>query len=95
MQEKLRRATLAGKEGVDAFSVRLRSLAELCGSIHSEGTMKQKLTQGRPEYLRTDAFGHSTAQRSNPQLFNYVAKKYRAAEEVISLANRRSTGGSS
>ena len=39
-QDKLSRATLVDNEGVDAFATRLRSLAELCGNIHSEGTMK-------------------------------------------------------
>jgi len=42
-QDKFSRATLADKEGVDAFATRLRSLAELCGNIHSEGTIKQQL----------------------------------------------------
>jgi len=55
-QDKFSRATLADNEEVDAFATRLRSLAELCGNIHSEGTMKQQLIQGLPEYLRTDAF---------------------------------------
>jgi len=40
-QGKFSRATLADNEGVDAFATRLRSLAELCGNIHSEGTKKQ------------------------------------------------------
>jgi len=66
-QEKFSRATLVDNEGVDAFAERLRSLTELCGNIHSEGKMKQQLKQGRPEYLRTDAFVYSTAQRSYQQ----------------------------
>jgi len=66
-QETFIRATLVDNEGVDAFAARLRSLAELCGNIHSEGTMKQQLNQGRPEYLRTDAFVYSTTQRSYQQ----------------------------
>jgi len=32
-QDKFSRATLADNEGVDAFTTRLRSLAELCGNI--------------------------------------------------------------
>ena len=52
-QDKFSRATLVDNEGVDAFETRLRSLAELCGNIHSEGTMKQQLIQGLPEYLRS------------------------------------------
>jgi len=51
-------------EGVDAFAARLRSLAELCGILHLEETMKQQLLQGLPEYLRTDAFVYNAAQRS-------------------------------
>jgi len=42
-QDKFSRATLVDNEGVDAFATRLRSLSELCGNIHSEGTMKQQL----------------------------------------------------
>ena len=82
-------------EGVDAFATRLRSLAELCGNIHSAGRMKQQLIQGLPEYLRTDAFAYNTAQRSYQQLSTYVAGKYRAAKDVMALANRGSPGGSS
>jgi len=63
-QDNFSRATLVDNEGVDAFATRLRSLAELCGDIHSDGTMKQQLIQGLPEYLRTDAFVYNTAQRS-------------------------------
>jgi len=40
-QDKLSRATLVDNEGVDAFATRPRILSELCGNIHSEGTMKQ------------------------------------------------------
>jgi len=80
---------------VDAFATRLRSLAELCGNIHSEGAMKQQLIQGLPEYLRTDAFVYNTAQRSYQQLSTNVAGKYRAAKDVMALANRGSPGGSS
>jgi len=94
-QDKFSRATLVDNEGVDAFATRLRSLAELCGNIHSEGTMKQQLIQGLPEYLRTDAFVYNTAQRSYQQLSTYVAGKYRAAKDVMALANRGSPGGSS
>jgi len=42
-QDKFSRAALVDNEGVDAFAARLRSLAELCCNIHSEGTMKQQL----------------------------------------------------
>jgi len=94
-RDKFSRAKLVDNEGVDAFATRLRSLAELCGNIHSKGTMKQQLIHGLPEYLRTDAFVHNTAQRSYQQLSTYVAGKYRAAKDVMALANRGSPGGSS
>ena len=42
-KDKFSRARLVDKEGVDALATRLRSLAELCGNILSEGTMKQQL----------------------------------------------------
>jgi len=93
-QDKVSRATLADNEGVDAFAVCLRILAELHGNIHTEGTMKQQLIQGLPEYLRTDAFVYNTAQQSHQQLSTYMAGKYRAAKDVIALANRGSSGGS-
>jgi len=94
-QDKFSRATLADKEGVDAFEVRLWILAKLCGNIHFEGTIKTQLIRGQPEYLRTDAFVYNTAQRSYQQLSTCVAGKYRAAKDVIALANRGSAGGSS
>jgi len=94
-QDKFSRATLVDNEGVDAFATRLRSLAELCGNIHSEGTMKQQLILGLPEYLRTDVFEYNTAQGSYQQLSTYVSGKYRAAKDVMALANRGSLGGSS
>jgi len=94
-QDKFSQATLADNEGVDAFATRLRSLAELCDNIHSEETMKQQLIHGPPEYLRTDAFVYNTAQRSYQQLSTYVEGKYRAAKDVMALANRGSPGGSS
>jgi len=42
-QDKFSRATPVDNEGLDAFATRLRSLAEHCGNVHSEGTMKQQL----------------------------------------------------
>jgi len=45
-------------ERVDAFASRPRSLTELCGNIHFQGTIKQQLIQGLPEYLRTDCGGN-------------------------------------
>jgi len=94
-QDKFSRATLVDNQGVDAVATRLRSLAELCGNIHAEGTMKQQLIHGLQEYPRTDAFVYNTAQRSYQQLSTYVAGKYRAAKDVMALANRGSSGGSS
>jgi len=72
-QDKFSRAALLDNEGVDAFAVCLRSLAELCGNIHTEGTMRQQLIQGVPEYLRADAFVYHTPHRSYQQLSAYVA----------------------
>jgi len=57
--------------------------------------MKRQLIQGLPEYLRTDAFVYNTAQRSYQQLSTNVSGKYRAAKDVMALANRGSPGGSS
>ena len=94
-QDKFSRAALVDNEGVDAFAARLRSLAGLCGNIHSEGTMKQQLIQGLPEYLRKDAFVYNSAQRSYQQLSTYVAGKYRAAKDDMALAFRWSPAGSS
>jgi len=87
-QDNFIRAALVDNAGVVAFAARLRSFAELCGNIHSEGTMKQQLIQGLPEYLRTDAFVYNSAQRSYQQLSTYVAGKYRAAKDVMVLASR-------
>jgi len=94
-QDKLSRATLVDKEGVDAFATRLWILADLCGNINSEGTTKQQLIQGLPEYLWADAIVYNTAQRSYQQLSAYVAEKYPAAKDVMALANRGFPGGSS
>jgi len=93
--DKFSRATLVDNEGVYAFATRLRSLAELCGNFHSEKTKKQQLIKGLPEYIRMDAFVYNTAQRSYQQLSTYMAGKYRAAKDVIALANGGSLGGSS
>jgi len=82
-QDKFSRAALVDNEGVTVFAACLLSLAELCGNIHSEGTMKQQLIQGLPEYLRT-------MQRSYQQLSTYVAGKDRAAKDVTALKSRRS-----
>jgi len=95
VQDKFSRAALVDNEGVGAFAARLRSLAELCGNIHSEETMKQQLIQGLPELLRTDAFVYNSAHRSYQQLSTYVAGKYRAAKDVMALASRGSPGESS
>jgi len=80
---------------VDAFAARPQSLAELCGNIHSERTMKQQRIQGLPEYLRTDAFVYNSAQRSYQQISTYLTGKYRAAKNVMVLASRGSSGESS
>jgi len=89
-QDKFSRAALVDNKGVTVFAACLLSLAELCGNIHSEGTMKQQLIQGLPEYLRTYAFVYDSAQRSYQQLSTYVAGKDRAAKDVMALTSRRS-----
>jgi len=93
-QDKFSRAALVDNERVGAFVARLRSLAKLCGNIHSEGTMKQQLIQGLREYLLTDAFVYNSAQRSYQRLSTYVAGKYRAAKDVMALESWGSRGGS-
>jgi len=94
-QDQFSRAALVDNEEVSAFAARLRSLDELCGNIHSEGTMKQQLIQGLLEYLWTAAFVYNSAQRSYQQILTYEAVKYRAAKDVMALASRGSSGGSS
>ena len=94
-QDKFSRAALVDKEGVYDFAARLRSFAELCGNIHSVGTMKQQLIQGIPEYLRTDAFVYNSSERSYQELSTNVAGKDRAAKDTVALAIRGSPGGSS
>lgn len=85
-QDRFSRATLEPTESVEAFSVRLRALSDLCGNIHSEGTMKQQFIQGLPEYLRTDAFVYNTLMCTYQQLVTYVAGKFQAAQDVVKLA---------
>ena len=43
----------------------------------------------------TDAFVYNSAQRSYQQILTYEAVKYRAAKDVMALASRGSSGGSS
>jgi len=50
-QEKSSRAFFVDNEELDAFKARVRCLADLCGTIHSQGTMKQQLMQGLSEYV--------------------------------------------
>ncbi|GAB0498658.1 hypothetical protein MMPV_010004, partial [Pyropia vietnamensis] len=93
-QDKYSRATMEQNETIEAFSGRLRTLSDLCGNIHTEGTMKQQLIQGLPEYLRTDAFVYNTPTRSFQQLVTYAAGKYRAAREVVQLAREAENSSS-
>jgi len=93
-QDKVSWATLADNESVDAFAGRLPALAELFGNIQSEGTMKQQLIQGLPDYLRTDAFVYNSVQRSYQNMVTYVAGKYRAAKDVMALSQRGTPGTS-
>ena len=85
-QDKFSRAAKEPDEGIEAFAVRLRGLTELCGNIHTEGTMKQQLIQGLPEYLRTDAFVYNIPDRTYQQLVTFTAGKNKAATEVIKMA---------
>ena len=93
-QDKFSRATLADNESVDAFAGRLRALAELCGNIHSEVTMKQQLIQGLPDYLRTDTFVYNSAQRSYQNMVTYVAGKYRSTKDFMAVSQRGTPGTS-
>lgn len=45
-QNRYARAALEDNETEAAFATHLKSLSELYGNIHSEGTMKQQLIQG-------------------------------------------------
>ncbi|GAB0493373.1 hypothetical protein MMPV_004655 [Pyropia vietnamensis] len=92
-QDAFSRATLRDGETVEAFAGRLRNLSEHCGNIHSEGTLKQQLIQGLPEFLRTDAFVYNSASRSYQQMVTYAAGKYRAAKDVMAIAQRSAMGG--
>lgn len=85
-QGKFSRATKEPDEKIESFAVRIRGLSELCGSIYTEGTMKQQVIQGLPEYLRTDAFVYNTPCRTSQQLATSTAGKSKAAGDVIKLA---------
>lgn len=85
-QDKFGRATKGPDETIEAFALRLRGLTEMCGNIHTEGTMKQQLIQGLPEYLRTDAFVYNGPKRTYQQLVTFTAGKYKAARDVITMA---------
>ena len=85
-QDKFSRATKEADESVEAFSLRLRGLSDLCGNIHSEGTLKQQLIQGLPEFLRTDAYVYNQPARTFQQLVTYTAGKYKAAKDVMDWA---------
>jgi len=78
-QEKSSRATFVDNEGLDAFTARVRCLADLCGKIRFQGTMKQQQMKGLPEYVWKGAFEYNKAPRSYQQMSTYVAEKYRAA----------------
>lgn len=91
-QDKFSRAAKESDETVEAFALRLRSLSESCGNIHSEGTMKQQLIQGLPEFLRTDAFVYNDPACTYQKLVTYTAGKFKAAKDVIELAKGSSKG---
>lgn len=85
-QDRFSRATKEPEETIEAFAVRLRGLTELCGNVHTEGTMKQQLIQGLPEYLRTNAFVYNFPERTYQQLVTFTSGKYKAATDVIRMA---------
>lgn len=85
-QDRFSRATKEPEETIEAFAVRLRGLTELCGNVHTEGTMKQQLIQGLPEYLRTDAFVYNFPERTYQKLVTFTSGKYKAATDVIRMA---------
>jgi len=67
-QDTFSRATIEPDETIESFSARLRGVSDRCGSIHTEGTMKQQLIQGLPADIRTDAFVYNTQAWSFQQL---------------------------
>ncbi|GAB0498836.1 hypothetical protein MMPV_010189 [Pyropia vietnamensis] len=92
-QDTFSRAIKEPDEPVEAFASRLRALSELCGNIHSEGTMKQQLIQGLPEYVRTDAFVFNTPSATYQQLATYTAGKVKAAQDMARLGQPSSSRG--
>jgi len=64
----------------------LWGLSDRCGNIHSEGTIKQRLTQGLPAYIRNEAIVYNTPAFSFQQLVTYMSGKHKASEEVMTLA---------
>ncbi|GAB0495567.1 hypothetical protein MMPV_006869 [Pyropia vietnamensis] len=92
-QDTFSRAIKEPDEPVEAFASRLRALSELCGNIHSEGTMKQQLIQGPPEYVRTDAFVFNTPSATYQQLATYTAGKVKAAQDMARLGQPSSSRG--
>ncbi|GAB0497145.1 hypothetical protein MMPV_008468 [Pyropia vietnamensis] len=92
-QDTFSRAIKEPDEPVEAFASRLRALSELCGNIHSEGTMKQQLIQGLPEYVRTDAFVFNTSSATYQQLATYTAGKVKAAQDMARLGQPSSSRG--
>jgi len=85
-QEKFYRAIIEHDETIESISARLRGLSDRCGSIHTKKTRKQKLIQGLPAYIRTDASFYNTPACSFQQLVTYTSGKPKAAEEVMTLA---------
>jgi len=85
-QDTFSRATIEPDETIESLEARLRGLSDRCGNILTEGTMKKQLIQGLPAYIRTDAFVYNTPECSFQQLVTYTLGKYKAAEEVLTLA---------
>jgi len=85
-QDTFSRAIIEPEETIESFSARLRGLSDRCGSIHTEGTMKQELIHGLPAYIRTDAFVYNTPACSFQQLVTYTSGKHKAAQGVMTLS---------
>lgn len=85
-QDRFSRANKEADETVEAFALRLRGLSDLCGNINSEGTIKQQLIQGLPEFLRTDAFVYNQPACTYQQLVTFTAGKFKAAKDVMDWA---------
>lgn len=86
-QEKVSRATKEMEESVEACALRLRGFLEFCCNSYFVGVIKQPHIQSLYEFIRTDAFIYKKPTCSYQQLVTYTAGKFKAAKDVIELAN--------